>query len=178
MSDGYSFHWHGVYWASLTTDGDPEKGRHDFYLGPTGADTHAHPWLKAPSGGTPVTGVQLKDHGIHIGSGHEVNEWSTEVLVRGHVQWDPTRNAVTTEIAEVSGGSAITATPVTSRRERSSRNPTAVNLQSVIPEDAQWFDFEVAWLPSTGGAASGREYVLPFGGDSPRGIRLSVTAHG
>ena len=176
MADGYSFHWRGVYWASLTTAGQPALGRHDAFFGLVGADTHGHPWLRLSSDGSPITGMQLKDNGVHIGSGEELASWSTQVLLRGRAHWDETQGAVVTTIADVFSGSAYSAQPVTSRRTESSRDPSRVPVP--VPATADWFEFEVAWLPSSGGLDRASDCVLAFGGGSPCGMRMSVTKWG
>ena len=173
MSDGYSFHWRGVYWASLTTAGRPDEARHDAYFGLVGEDTHGHPWLKIPSTGAQVTGMQLKDRGTHVGAGAQTPQRSTQVLLRGRVEWDEQNRAAITEIADVFSGSAYSAQPVISRRVQSGRDPTRVDVP--VPDTARWFEFEVAWLPSSGGAPGPTERVLPFGGASPCGMRFSIT---
>lgn len=131
MADGYGFWWHGRYWASLTTGGQPADGRHDFYFGPVPANTHGHVWVKIPPNQAPAMGSQLKDQGEHVGSPNE-RSFSTSPVLRGRAQWDAEHLTVTTEISAIEAPSAYSSVPVSSKRTESKRQPGRVELEATL----------------------------------------------
>jgi hypothetical protein len=176
MADGYGFWWRDKYWASLTTGGRAADARHDIIFGPVGANTHGHVWLKIPENGPQVMGSRLKDRGDPVSPGFERSSLSTQPVIHGRAVWDPDAGAVITQITDVLSGSAYTATPVTSMRTQSNRNPARVDVG--VPTSAKWFDFELAITSQATTETDAMTGVLPFGGGSPLGVRLSVTRWG
>jgi len=175
MADGYGLWWHDGYWASLTTGGRSEDARHDIYFGPVPANTHGHVWIKIPDEGSPRLGSQLKDGGQQLGPPGE-GQFSTQPLIRGRVERNPATGTITTNIATVSTPSTYSAAPVISDRKVSSRNPEIVRLG--VPNDATWFEFELAVTGNSSSDSSSTSRVLPFGGTSPYAVRLTVNEWG
>lgn len=176
MADGYGFWWKGRYWASLSTGGKPADGRHDVYFGPVPADTHGHVWVKfPPSTEEPTMGASLKDSGKHVGSPAQ-GSFSTQPVLRGRVSWNAVDGTVTTEIAQLDAPSTYTAAPVTSNRTQSRRAPGRVDLG--VPNEATWFEFDVALTGNRSSASSSTSQLLPFGGSSPLAVRISITRWG
>ena len=176
MAQGYGFWWRDVYWGSLSTGGRPDDGRHDFFFGPVGADTHGHTWIQVAVEGAAAMGTQLKDRGEHVVTRVASGPFSTQAVLRGRVQYDGQRKAVTIVIANLNPPSTYSAAPVTSSRPDSRRAPKRVDIG--VPEQAKWFEFELAFTKNRAPSTSSNKYMLPFSEPSPLAASLSILRWG
>ena len=176
MAQGFGFWWRGVYWASLSTGGSPARGRHDFFFGPVGADTHGHTWIKIDPDGDAAMGTQIKDQGKHVGPRAGDQSFSTQAVLRGRAEWHGDKGTVTTQIGQLNPASTYSVAPVVSARAESNRAPQRIDI--ALPETARWFDFELAFTKNRHSSNSSDAYALPFSEPSPLAANLRIIKWG
>ena len=178
MAFGLGFSWNGVYWASLTVEQSSSAGRNDVFFGPVGADSHHHSWLKWCGDDLIELGARLKDPSlIERPPSNVTASLSTETLLRFRAVYDPTRQCVTTEIADTFSGSAVSAAPSESARTDSRRGVPMIPV--AVPTETRVIEGELAYCRIPPGwfstALSTETAYVPLSSDSSVGIALLIT---
>ena len=174
---GVGIRWNGCYWASLTLH-PGSTGRTDAFFGPVGPGPHHHSWLKWTDGDLTELGGRLKDAALgNRPPAHSSTALSTQTMARFRATWDPDRQCVTTEIADVFSGSAYTAAPSESSRLTSKTGIPMIDV--AVPADARTIEGELAYCHVPLGVApqslSTQAAFLPVSSDSTIGIAMLIT---
>ncbi len=168
-----------MYWGSFTVERSSTGGRDDVYFGPVGSDAHHHSWLKWDGEDLQELGARIKDRSLDPRPPPQTTaSLSTAPLAQFRATLDPTRQCVTTEIADVFMGSAVTAQPSESNRTQSRRDIPMVPV--AVPPKTRVIEGEIASCRALDGSAltslSTGGGFFPLSSDHSVGIAIRITS--